>query len=112
MPRIQDQIAEQTALVKSHAQKWDLPEKDDPLRIVPFVSKRCIVSCGPGRCNCWPTVGHHFCVVFESRLNSCSQEFLSEMGYLQAQVDKLESEESEQGDIINECHVALKLSKP
>ena len=110
MGYIQDQIQAECERIRKIAALADLPEKDEPLRVVPFVSKRCFVPCGVGRCNCYPTVGHHFCVVFESRLNQCSKEFLSEMGYLQEQVDKSTSADSEHGDIINECHVALKLA--
>lgn len=113
--RIQQQIADQVAEIRAHALKWDLPEKNDPLRIVPFVSQRCMVSCGPGRCNCWPTVGHHFCIVFESHLKRCSQDFLSEMGYLQQQVESAsrncELISDEQASTIDQTHLALNLSK-
>lgn len=111
MSRIAEQIATQVAQIRSHAEKWNLPEKREPLVIVPFVSKRCMVACGPGRCNCWPTVGHHFCLVFESHLKSCGSDFQSEMAYLQSKVNDHEAScvFSEQDDILDEHHVALQM---
>lgn len=111
--RIQEQIAEQVSIIRAHAERNQLPESDEDLRIVPFVSKRCIMYCGPGRCNCVPTVGHHFCVVFESKLKNCSKEFLNEIGWLQEQVQKAHAQKplqvSEQGTIMDESHIALML---
>ena len=115
MGYIQDQIIQECQRIREHAHKWDLPEKHDPLRIVPFVSKRCIAYCGAGRCNCYPTVGHHFCIVFESHLQQSSRDFLSEMGWLQEQVEKSSQTptlaECEQSAHLDETHLALKLSK-
>jgi hypothetical protein len=58
--RIQEQIAQQVQAVQNHAIRLDLPEKNEPLVVVPIASKRCFVPCGPGRCNCYPTIGHHY----------------------------------------------------
>jgi hypothetical protein len=112
MTKIQDQISQQMYEIKAHANKCDLPEKNDPLRIVPFVSKRCIVACGPGRCNCWPTVGHHFCIIFESHLRECSNEFLTEMGSLQHYLDRgcQVVDSTDQLQVVDETHLALQLS--
>ena len=101
-------------MIKDAAFKYDLPEKNEPLRLVPFISKRCFVPCGVGRCNCYPTVGHHFCIVFESQLNKCSQEFLREISFLQEQVEKslqkIDLVETDQSDVIDETHTALRLA--
>ena len=115
MGYIKDQIHVECARIRAVTEKYDMPQKDEPLRIVPDVSKQCFVPCGVGRCNCYPTVGHHFCIVFESQLKGCSKEFLSEMGYLQEQVDKShvthDAEPCQQSEILDQTHVALKLSK-
>jgi len=115
MSRIRDQIAQQVQEIRQKATQSGFPESAEPLVIVPFVSKRCIAYCGAGRCNCHPTIGHHFCLVFESRLKNCSFEFVSEIEYLQDQVNKVSVNllvtESEQLQVIDDAHLALTLAK-
>jgi hypothetical protein len=113
--RIQEQISKQVKVVQEHSIKWDLPEKGEPLVVVPISGKRCIAACGPGRCNCYPTVGHHYALVFESCLQQCSQEFLSEIGWLQNQVKSAEANvplpQSAHGDAIDQLHSELRTEK-
>jgi hypothetical protein len=115
MSRISDQIAQQVQEIRHKAQQIGMPEAAESLVIVPFVSKRCFVPCGAGRCNCHPTIGHHFCLVFESRLKSSSEEFVSEIKYLQDQVNKVSLNqfvsESEQLHTIDDAHLALTLAR-
>lgn len=115
MSRIRDQIAQQVQEIRHKATHSGFPESAEPLVIVPFVSKRCIAYCGAGRCNCHPTIGHHFCLVFESRLKSSSEEFVSEIQYLQDQVNKVSLNlfvsESEQLHTIDDAHLSLTLSR-
>jgi hypothetical protein len=115
MSRIREEIAQQVQEIRQKAQQIGMPEAAESLVIVPFVSKRCFVPCGAGRCNCHPTIGHHFCLVFESRLKNCSSEFVSEIEYLQDQVNKVSVNllvtEPEQLQVIDETHLALHLSK-
>lgn len=115
MSRIRDQIAQQVQEIRHKATHSGFPESAEPLVIVPFVSKRCIAYCGAGRCNCHPTIGHHFCLVFESRLNTSSSEFVSEIQYLQDQVNKVSVNlfvaESEQLQVIDDAHLALTLAR-
>jgi hypothetical protein len=115
MSRIRDQIEQQVQEIRHKATQSGFPESAEPLVIVPFVSKRCIAYCGAGRCNCHPTIGHHFCLVFESRLKNCSSEFVSEIEYLQDQVNKVSVNllvaESEQLQVIDDAHLALILAK-
>lgn len=115
MSRIRDQIAQQVQEIRQKASQSGFPECAEPLVIVPFVSKRCIVPCGAGRCNCYPTMGHHFCLVFESRLKSCSSEFVSEIQHLQDQLNKVSLNlfvtESEQLHTIDDAHLALTITR-
>lgn len=113
--RIKDQIAQEAAKIRQQAKLSGFSEHGEPLMVVPFVSKKCIVYCGAGRCNCHPTVGHHFCLVFESLLKRSSEDFVSEIKYLQSQVPLCEQqshEYSEADQTLDDTHISLRLSRP